>query len=230
MNKIHHIKLRPINWKAWISIIILVIVGVIYYYPALAARFVGDNDYWSNLFPIIHIRHAIIDQHTIPLYTDLWYGGRAQWQNPLWSFFYFPATLIWLIVPLDWGARIVYGAHIIFSLIAGKKVSSLFLSSQLGQIPAAIILTAPILPALLAGHIEKVLAWGWVLLSIYFLLNEEKPLLFRGVTSGLCWGIVAITGANYYVLYAGLLLIPLVLSFKKTRLLYSFVGGSMIGL
>ena len=122
----------------------LIAFAILYCLSALLAPFWSDNDTWSNLLPIIHYRNSILDQHSLPLFTDLWYGGRFQWANPLWSFLYFPSTLIWLIMPLDWGARIIFLGHLIFSLLIGKKLAALFLESELERISSAILLCSPI--------------------------------------------------------------------------------------
>lgn len=219
-----------LNNKTCVSISFFVLFGLLFCSRALIAPFWGGNDCWSNLLPILHFRQSILSNHTLPLYTDLWYGGRAQWQNPLWFFFYLPATFIWLIFPLDWGMRIIFTGHLIFSLFAGWKLGSLFLNHNSGRVAAAILFTSPMLPAMIPGHIEKVMAWGWMLLALYFLLDKNRPFFKRGLLSGICWGVVALTGANYYVFYVGLLLIPLVVSFKNRKLFLSFLSGSLVGL
>lgn len=213
-----------------LSSIILVLVGLLYLLPSLNAPFIGDNDYWSNILPVIHFRDSILNEHVFPSFTELWYGGRFQWQNPLWSFLYLPSTIIWLILPLDWGTRVVVALHLVFSLLAGKKLSTKFISTPIGQISLSIILTAPMLPALLAGHLEKIFAWGWVLLSIFFILDEGRSWIKRGFFSGLCWGTIALIGANYYVLYTGIILIPLVISFRRWKIVLGLFIGALIGL
>jgi hypothetical protein len=217
------------EYRSWLGIISLVLFAFFYCYSALISPFWGDNDTWSNLLPIIHYRHSILLQHTWPLHTDLWYGGRDQWANPLWSFLYLPSTIIWLIFPLDWGARIVFLGHLIFSLLAGRVLAGLFLKSEIERISAAIILTSPMLPALVAGHFEKVMSWGWILLALFFLLNRNLTSARRGLGAGICLGIVPLTGANYYTFYAAILLIPLTLSYRDLRLFYYFCIGSLIG-
>ncbi len=221
---------RAVFQKNWVSSFVLIFFGILYLLPSLKASFIGDNDYWSNLLPIIHFRNSILNEHELPSYTSLWYGGRPQWQNPLWSFLYLPSTFIWLVLPLDWGARVVVSLHLIFSLLVGKKLGSLFINKPLGQISISIILTAPMLPALLAGHLEKILSWGWVLLAVYFLIDNNRTWIKRGLFAGLCWGIIAITGSNYYVLYTGLLILPLTISYRKMNMVLGLLMGSMIGL
>jgi len=216
--------------QSWVAIGTLVVFAVLYSLSALLAPFWNDHDTWSNLLPIIHFRHSIIDQHTLPIFTDLWYGGREQWANPLWSFFYLPSTIVWLITPLDWGARIVFLGHFIFSLFAASKLASLFLETELENLAASIILASPMFPALTAGHIEKVMSWGWILLAIFFLLNQNLTSAQRGLGSGVCLGIIPLTGANYYTLYAGILLLPLAFSFKDRKLLLFGLLGALIGL
>ena len=216
--------------QSWISIAALIVFALLYCLSALLAPFWNDNDTWSNLLPIIHFRHSILDQHILPLYTNLWYGGRAQWANPLWSFLYLPSTVAWLFTPLDWGARIVFLGHLILSLLAGRKLATLFLETEIENFSAAVILTSPILPALIAGHVEKVMSWAWVLLALFFLFNVKLTAIKRGLGSGICLGVVPLTGANYYTFYAAILLLPLIFSFKNHKLWIFFFLGSSLGL
>lgn len=218
------------NHSSLIGTGFLLLFALLYCLSALLAPFWNDNDTWSNLFPIIHYRQSILNERTLPLYTNLWYGGHAQWANPLWSFLYLPATIIWLITPLDWGTRFVFLGHLIFALLAGRKLASLFLVTEFDKVSAAIILASPVLPALTAGHVEKVMSWGWMLLALYLLLNEKLTSKQRGLASGICLGIIPLTGANYYSFYAGILLLPLVFSYKDRELLFSFILGSLVGL
>jgi hypothetical protein len=71
---------------------------------------------------------------------------------------------------------------------------------------------------------------GLVLFAIYILLNEKFSSTQRGIGAGACWGVIALTGANYYVLYEGIILIPLVVSIKDKKLFRSFFLGSLLGL
>jgi hypothetical protein len=213
-----------------IGIVLLIIIAIVFCMSALLSPFWSDNDTWSNLLPIIHYRQSTLVDHILPNYTTLWYGGRYQWMNPLWSFLYLPTTLIWLIFPLDWGARIIFTGHLIFALIIAERLASLFLDREWERLSFALILVSPMIPALIPGHIEKVMAWPWVLTALYFLHSNKLSAIQKGVLAGLSWGIVALTGANYYVFYLGILLIPLLSSFKNIKLFLSFVGGASIGL
>src|SRR5688500_4153055 len=100
----------------------LTILAFIFCWDALIAPFWSDGDLWSNLLPVVHFRQSILVESTFPLYTTLWYGGHYQWMNPLSSFLYLPATIIWLLFPLDWGTRILMVGHLIFSLYMGWRL------------------------------------------------------------------------------------------------------------
>ncbi len=213
-----------------ISIAFLIAVALLYCSSALMAPFWNGNDTWSNLLPVIHYRQSILEQGRLPLYTELWYGGREQWANPLWNFLYLPATLVWLVLPLDWGTRVVFLGHLIFSLLAGRTLAALFLKGEIERAASAILFTSPILVALTAGHVEKVISWGWVLLALYCVLNPTWSSARRGLGSGLCLGIIALTGSNYYTFYAGILLVALVVSFREIRLFSFFSLGASLGL
>ena len=219
-----------INQHSWISQGFLILLAIAYCLPALLAPFWVGNDAWSNLLPIVHFRNSILNNHSLPLYTDLWYGGRFQWANPLWSFFYIPSTLIQLIAPLDWGTRIVYLGHLIIILLVGRKLASLFFNNEIERIASAIIVTSPILPAFTAGQNEKIMSWGWVLLALYLLLNEKLSPSRRGFRAGICLGIIPLTGSNYYVLYLGILLLLLALSYKNNKIPVFLMFGALIGL
>ena len=81
------------NFKIkYLPLILCILTGVGYCSDALRAPFFGgaESDLLSNLLPVVHYRYSILHDGVLPLHTDLWYGGRAQWQNPLWSFFYLP--------------------------------------------------------------------------------------------------------------------------------------------
>ncbi len=212
------------------GLMFLILFGALYSFRALVSPFWVGNDAWSNLLPIIHYRDSILNHHTLPLYTDLWYGGRSQWQNPLWSFLYAPATLVYLATPLEWGTRIVYFGHLLFTLLAARKLSALFLKTEVQKISAAIIMASPALPAFTAGQTEKIMSWGWVLLGLYFLLENKKNAWQKGLWAGLCLGVIPITGSNYYAFYAGILFVSLVVSFKNKKLALYFMAGASLGL
>jgi hypothetical protein len=209
---------------------ILVLLGLLYCADALWAPFFGGSDMLSNMLPIVHYRVSILQDHTFPWYTNLWYGGRYQWMNPLWNFLYIPATIIWLVWPLEWATRIVVCGHLIFSALAGRYLASLFFKREFNWVIGGVLLTAPITAALRAGHLEKIMAWPWVLLGLRFLLDTRHDDLKRGLFSGACLGIIALTGANYYVLYAVILYTVILASLFDKRLVSGLVIGSLVGL
>lgn len=216
--------------QSWTGNAFLITVALLYCSSALMAPFWNGNDTWSNLLPVIHYRQSILEQGTLPVYTDLWYGGREQWANPLWNFLYLPATVVWLVMPLDWGTRVVFLGHLVFSLLTGRMLAALFLRGEIEKATAAILFTSPMLVALTAGHVEKVMSWGWVLLALYCVLNPAASSVRRGLGSGICLGVIALTGSNYYTFYAGILLVALAISCRDIKLLSYFSLGASLGL
>lgn len=214
----------------WLATLLLCLVGLAYCLDALRSPFFGGLDTLSNLLPIIHYRHAILDQGTWPWYTTLWYGGRYQWMNPLWSFLYLPATIVWIALPLDLAAKVVISGHVIFSLLAGRHLAQSFLPRTDQQIFATIFLTAPLASAVQAGHLEKVMSWPWVLLGLSFLFDDTERRFRHGLFAGLCLGIIPLTGSNYYALYTSILFGALLLPQFNRRLLLGFLLGASVGL
>jgi hypothetical protein len=215
--------------KSWLSLSFLFALAFLYCLRALQAPFWGSGDAWSNLLPIVHYRHSILEERTLPLYTDLWYGGRHQWQNPLWNFLYLPATLIWLALPLDLGTRLVYLGHFWFTLWAAYRLGGLFVHSESGRVASAILLTSPLLSAFLPAHTEKILSWGWVLLALYFFFQPNRSELRSGLFSGFCVGIIPLTGSNYYAFYMLLLMGCLLLACGNRQRWVGFLLAASIG-
>jgi hypothetical protein len=222
--------LARMDWRPWVGPGLLALFALAYCWSALRAPYWVGNDAWSDLLPVVHYRISILNHHSLPVYTELWYGGRAQWANPLWNFLYLPATLIWLIAPLDWGTRIVYFSHFLFALFAGRKLASLFLQGEGEKIGAALVLCSPVFAAFPAGQTEKILSWPWILLGLYCLYNPKLSMPRRGLTAGICLGIVPLTGSNYFTLYTGILMAALLIIYKNRNLLGHFALGSMLGL
>lgn len=214
-------KLSALNHPAF-GIVLLLFFAFFYCLPALRAPFWVGNDGWSNLLPVIHYRDSILNDGVFPLYTDLWYGGRAQWQNPLWNFPYLPATIFYLTLPLDWATRVIYFGHLLFILLTARSLASRFLEAEFEKVAAALLLASPVLPAFTAGQSEKIFAWGWVLLGLYFLLNK------KGLWAGLCLAVVPIAGSNYHAFYAGILFFAIALSDRK--LIPPLILGALPGL
>ena len=216
--------------KSWLSLSFLFALAVLYCLRALQAPYWGSGDAWSNLLPIVHYRHSILEERTLPLYTELWYGGRPQWQNPLWNFLYLPATLLWLTFPLDLGTRLVYLTHFWFTLWAAYRLGGLFVHSEIGRVAAAILLTSPLLAAFLPAHTEKILSWGWVLLALYFFFQPNLSELQSGLLSGVCVGIIPLTGSNYYAFYMLLLIGCLLIASGNRQRWVGFLLAASIGL
>ena len=200
---------------------LLALVCLIYCWPALRAPLFGGVDLTSNLLPIVHFKRSIIQEGTLPLYTDLWYGGRAQWQNPLWSFLYFPATVFWLLLPLPWAARVIIVGHLVVSVWLGWEIARRFLDSRVSRIFAALLFLSPIIVRLERGHLEKIYAWPWILLVILAVLSVTNSDVKDGLIIGLSLAMIAHAGASYYLLYTIILLGFLGLS----RLSKNFVRG-----
>jgi hypothetical protein len=224
----------PQNFSSkYLPLILCTVIGVGYCFDALHAPFFGgaDTDLLSNLLPVVHYRYSILYDGVLPLHTNLWYGARAQWQNPLWSFLYLPATLVWMAGGLKVGTSILVCGHVIFILLAGWYLAGLFFGSTLAKFMGAILFAAPVAQPLKAGHIENIFAYPWILLGIYFLLDHRKNALKRGVAAGVCLGIAALAGANYYVLYAAILFAILILfQGDRCRLVVGFMIGALVGL
>ena len=119
----------------------------------------------------------------------------------------------------------------IFILLAGWYLVSLFFDSTSVRFMGAILFAAPMAQPLRAGHIENVFAYPWILLGTSLILDHRKNNFRRGVAAGVCLGVAALAGANYYVFYAIILYTILILSQRDLgRLGVGFMLGALVGL
>ena len=207
---------------------------LLYCWRALSAEFIGGYDLISNLLPVVHYRHAIFVEHRLPFTTDLWYGGRPQWQNPLWNFLYLPATIVWLTLPLKIGTTCIVVGHFLLSGWAAVRLARHFSRSQLDCFVGALLLVSPIVVTLQLGHLEKLLAWPFVLYGLLRLLcgidaTSREAKRHHLFWAGLCLGIMPLTGSNYYALYATLLFSTLIIG-QAWTVQNRFWLGASIGL
>jgi len=193
------------------------------------APFFTSDDLITNLLPIIHYRKSILEHGEFPLYTTLWYGGRFQWQNPLWNFLYLPSTLLYLALPLALATKVVFVGHFIIAAWAGYLVAKKYFKDEIMRISCAFLFLTPIAVAMSIGHLEKVLAWPWVLLGLRVALGWSEREFIDGLLVGFCLGQIAFAGANYYVLYAiilfGAIGISRCVNRSKSNLLRSMISS-----
>lgn len=207
-----------------------IVVALVFCFDALVAPFWGDDDIWSNLLPVVHYRRSILVDHAFPIYTDLWYGGRSQWTNPLSSILYIPSVIIWLLFPLRAGVGIVMVGHLIFALYAGWMLSGDFLKDGASRFAIAVLVVSPVFPSLAPGHFEKIMSWPWILLGLHFLFSDALTSVKKGLYAGLCLAVVPLTGANYYAFYAGILYVLIVLGRKSLEIFFALICGALPGL
>lgn len=205
----------------------LVVLGIsiAYLFPALAAPFPGGHDTYAHLLPVLHYRRSILMEGAFPWFTDLWYGGRPQWMNPLSTFLYPPATIVWLALPLETGTKVLLLGHTIGALFAARRLARCFVDRELDAVALAILFCSSLPPAMRLGHVEKIFPLPWVLLGLFFLLKSSDRTFREGIMAGLCLCLIPLAGANYYALYAGILFAAVLLA-RRSRPL---TGGVLLG-
>jgi len=216
------------------TIMVALIVTTIYMKDTYKSAFmyigVYTGDGLSNLEPIIQYKHSILDEHSFPLYTELWFGGWNQWKNPLSSILYLPATLLYLLFPLNTATKIIFFIHIVVSIVAGWWIAKQFINEWVIQFLIGILFTSPMVAMIFAGHFEKIFSWPWVLIGLGILFSDDKNMIRKGILAGVCLGVIPLTGSNYYTFYAIILFLLIVSSYQSKKLWASFLLGSCIGL
>jgi hypothetical protein len=154
-----------------------------------------SGDFLSNMLPPLHARHSI-RAGKLPIYTDLWYGGRYQPANPLWKGLYPPAWPMFVPwVPLETAAKVVFSGHLFASgAVAGWLLSRDFRLQY--ALPLAIVWAVPALA--FRGHLQMVLAWPWaILIGVSLLPWRISNSKWSGLAIGIGGAAILSAGSTY---------------------------------
>ena len=187
------------------------------------------HDFVSNMYPVLHAQWSLAHGQ-LPIYTDLWYGGRYQFMNPLWKGLYppmWPVFVPW--TPVLPAMKALLAVH----YIATAMVAYWYASEDFGlwlAVPFALLFVSPM--ALYRGLVEKILGWPWFVLVIWQLTRTRMHANPRrhGLLAGVGLGALLLTGSIYNFFYASCLLGCIVLATKNWTFVRATLVGSLVGL
>lgn len=207
------------------------IVPVALTWPLLApARYPWGGETYSNLVPIVLARQQLA-AGSVPLYSELFFGGRYLFLDPLWKGFYPGAWVLFVpTIPLPTALDLTLAVH----LAAPAVVSYLFLRNRLRTSLAILFAILWALP--IASHVpvhhEKIFAWPWCVLAAIQLLPprlENSP-RHAGLLAGVGIGVGFLAGGNYYGVYTGALVGLVLLSTRSWAAIKMAIVGGLVGL
>jgi hypothetical protein len=187
------------------------------------------HDFVSNLYPVLHAQWSLAHGN-LPIYTELWYGGRYQFMNPLWKGFYPPMWLLFVPqTPVLPAAKALLIAHYIATAMVAYWYASEDFEWWIAA-PFALLFVSPM--ALFRGLIEKILGWPWFVLVVWQLTRTRMRANPRrhGLLAGVGLGALLLTGGIYNFFYACCLLGCIVLATKNWSFLRATLVGSLVGL
>jgi hypothetical protein len=207
----------------------LALGGLGVYFDAFLPGFALGGEIYIHLIPALQSRISIASGN-IPLYTDLWYGGRLQLANPLWLGWYPPAWILYTPwIPIKWALRIVVAVHLaaipIIAYWHWRDVPWFFIA------PFAMLWLIPIHVQANLGHLEKLLAWPWAVWIMGWLAPEHLRTDHRrtGLAVGIGLGGMFLSGGNYYAVYFGAIVGSFAIAYMSFRFI-KYVGlGALIG-
>ena len=189
------------------------------------------GEIFSNLIPAVHARQSI-STGELPGYTELFFGGRYQFSNPLWYGFYPPAWILFIpVIPLTVAVKLLIGAH----LVAVPLVAYYCLKPKLRWelvVLLSLLWVMPLASQVSAAHLEKIMAWPWDILAAHQLLPDElaDDPLRAGTIAGVATGAVFLAGGNYYGMYLLFLVVPVTVLRGSWLFLKRFFSGILVGL
>lgn len=187
------------------------------------------HDFVSNLYPVLHAQWSL-SHGNLPIYTELWYGGRYQFMNPLWKGFYPPMWLLFIPwTPVLPATKVLLIVHYIATAMVAYWYASEDFEPWIA-VPFALLFVSPM--ALFRGLVEKILGWPWFVLVVWQLTRTRMDANPRrhGLLAGIGLGMLLLTGGIYNFFYAGCLLGCVVLATKNWTFLRATAKGSLVGL
>lgn len=181
----------------------------------------ASRDLKSNLLPILMYKVQVAAGE-FPLHSP-WYSSESNLANPLWNFFYLPATLLYLSLPVILATRLVILLHIVGGWLAMHLLLRAYTERRIAAAFGAFlyVFSGIWTAALTSYHIEKV--FGLALLPLVFL--GFKRLLDAPTWRGAVFLALALAGLVYagsmyllvFTIAALLVLILLLLGQRQTQ-------------
>jgi hypothetical protein len=207
---------------ALIAFLPLAVLNDILFRPGIP--YTGDG--LSNLLPPLHARHSIRAGHLL-INTELWYGGRPQYLNPLWKGLYPPAWPLYIPgIPVFLALKTILGIHYVS---AGLIVY--YYASKDFSIPTATVfgLIAIVPMTLFIDHYEKVLGWPWAMFIMCNLIPSRWENQRAGYLVGGGLGAMLLAGDNYHFFYMSILIGCVFLATKAWYQFKPLLIGGLIG-
>src|SRR3989344_6614212 len=188
-----------------IFLIFLIYTFLLYNFLIKSNFLLWGNDLTANTSYFTYIKDSLIKHHTIPLWNFFYGAGLPIAGDPL-NGFYNPLVLISFIVfPFLTAIKAIYFLSILFSCITMyllsrflkiEKIISVFLSLTYAS-------SGYILSRMIAGHLEKILAYPLIPITIISLiLFYKKPnVLYSGIIA-LLISLLIFSGSIYEAFYS----------------------------
>jgi hypothetical protein len=221
-----NINRKQILWVAGaliVALVPLVVLREMVFQPG----YPYTRDALSNLIPPWHARHSFLSGQ-LPIYTDLWYGGRPQYQNPLWKGLYPPAWPLFIPgIPMFPAIKTILAVH----YVAAGLVAYYYASRDFSPIVGVAFGILAIVPMTeFVGHYEKVFGWPWAILIIANLLPHRFSCPRAGYLIGGGLGAMLLAGDNYHFFYFGIFVAIMLGATKAWHQLKPLTVGGIIGL
>ncbi len=218
------------NWckKENIHIFLIFLVSIFYTRTLIFSsdKFIPFGiDFDSNLSPVVNMLKS-----NFSLWDDLWWLGFPDYAGPLSNIFYPISTIVFTVFGVVFGLKLLIFIHILLSGLGFYLFSQYLTKNNFARLYGSIIymLSGSLAAKILAGHLEKILIFPWIPITLYFLykaINNKQPryIIFSSISASMFILAGDLYGALFFsFLFLAFFLIKIISS-KDKEMLYSFL-------
>ncbi len=218
------------NWckKEKIHIFLIFLVSIFYTSTLIFSsdRFIPFGiDFDSNLSPIVNMLKS-----NFSLWDDSWWLGFPDYAGPLSNIFYPISTFVFVVFGVVFGLKLLIFIHILLSGIGFYLFSQYLTKNNFARLYGSIIymLCGSLAIKIVAGHLEKLLIFPWIPLTLYFFykyIDNRQPryIIFSSISASM----FILAGDLYGMLFFSFLFLAFflvkIVSSKDKELIYSFL-------
>ena len=196
----------------------------------LTPNIINGNDLNGNIVPLLHFKESILINLQFPQWNPYIHQGIPAIADPLYGIYNPIISLPVLLFDYQLAIKVMYFIAVFLSCISMFSLLKLFkISEKLSMIIAITYASGTYLfSRIIAGHLEKVISYGFLPLFIFCLIRtiQRKNILWSGLTA-IVISLILFTGDIYNAMYCLYSLFTLLLFylFKDKKIsLYLFLA------
>jgi hypothetical protein len=226
MNKKNDIKYDAKNHN--IYLIIILSVAIFYTREIIfssSKEIPFGLDFDSNLSPITSMLKA-----PFSLWDDSWWLGFPNYSGSLSNIFYPLSTIPFMLFGIVGGLKVIIFIHFLLAGVGFYLFSQYLTKNNLVRLYGSIIfmLCGSLATKIYAGHLEKIMAFGWIPITLYFfckVIENKKPryIIYSSISASMFFMVGDLYSVIFFAfLFATFIIIRVVPTKDKVQV-YNFL-------